>query len=373
MKLHIINNEKITQRTISVFEKVFPFDNKFIVLDTVMDRFDTSIYNSEIVFVSPKNKKEFWNAIGDITSYQHVIIHFLSYEVINLLGNVSHPSIFWVEWGADLYINMLHPRGFRLYEDPKYVMRVLMPKIPSSIVNFLYFLRRKKYQLRYKKFVYKVKYFVPDSMPGEYDLLLSYYPEYTQLVYRGFFYYPIDIIIPDKSLVSKGNNIMINHCATLTGNHLGVIEQLGKLNLKDKEIVIPVSYGNITHAQNVEREAKEKFGDRIKMIKDFMPLADYNRVLEGCDVFIYGHFRQEAVGNILIALYLGGKVYLHECNPLLAFYKSIGLSIFSIEKDLSTESINTKLTEETIFLNKKIIEDYYSETRLLELTKDSFK
>ena len=39
--------------------------------------------------------------------------------------------------------------------------------------------------------------------------------------------------------------------------------------------------------------------------------------LLSADVFIYGNWRQEAVGNILIALFIGGKVFLDEKNPLL--------------------------------------------------------
>ena len=373
MKLHIINNEKITQRTISVFEKVFPGDNKFIVLDTVIERFNTTCFNSEIVFVGPRDKKGFWKAVGDISSYQHVIIHFLSYEVINLFGKATHPSIYWIEWGADLYINMLQPRGFKLYEDPDYAMRKMMPQFPLAIVKILYGIRRKQYQLKYQDFVHRVKYFVPDSMPGEYNLLLSYYPEYTQLQYRNFFYYPVDIIIKDKTLLSKGNGIMINHCATLTGNHLDVINRLSRLNVNNKKIVIPVSYGNRAHAIEIEKKAFAIWKENLCVIKDFLPLSEYNKILESCDVFIYGHYRQEAVGNILIALYLGGKVFLHNNNPLYGFYKSIGLVIFSIEDDLTTEAINSKLTKEDIAHNKNTIEEYYSETRLLELTLESFK
>lgn len=373
MKLHIINNEKITQRTISVFEKVFPHDNKFIILDTVMDRFDTSVYNSEIVFVGPRNKKGFWDAVGDLAVYQHVIIHFLSYEVINLFGNATHPSIFWIEWGADLYINLLHPRGYKLYENPDYAMKMLMPNLPLCVVKTLYQLRRRQYQRKYQNFVQKVKYFVPDSMPGEYELLLSYYPEFSHLIYRNFFYYPVDLIIKDRNLISKGSNIMINHCATLTGNHMELLNILSEFNLNHKKIVIPVSYGNSNHALNVEEYANYLFGNNAIICKNYLPLDKYNELLESCDVFIYGHYRQEAVGNILIAFYLGGKVYLHKDNPLFGFYKGIGLSVFSIEEDLSEVSVNEKLDAFSIKKNKQIIDEYYSESKLYSLVEESFR
>ena len=137
-------------------------------------------------------------------------------------------------------------------------------------------------------------------------------------------------------------------------------------------VVIPVSYGDKSFAEDIEKAATKQYGSSAKMLKDFMPLSEYNKVLESCDVFIYGHYRQEAVGNILIALYLGGKVFLYNYNPLLGFYKSIGLTIFSIEDDLNSDSVNTKLHQSEILNNKRIIEDYYSEEKLLQLTKESF-
>lgn len=372
MKLHIINNEKITIRTIQVFEKVFPNENKFIVLNTSRDKFSTEEFNSEIIFVNSSDNKAFWTAVGDIKQYQHVIVHFLSYQVTKLFKGVTHPSIYWIEWGADLYISLLQPKGFKLFDDMNYVMKVKSPNLPVSVSKMLYWLRRKQYQIALRNFAKKVKYFVPDSMPGEYELLLSYYPELKHLQYRGFFYYPVDSIIPDRTLISKGNNIMINHCASLTGNHIEILNRLSKIDINDKGVVIPVSYGDKTFAKDIEKAAAKQFGSSAKLLKDFMPLSEYNKVLESCDVFIYGHYRQEAVGNILIALYLGGKVFLHNYNPLLGFYKSIGLTIFSIEDDLNSDSVNTKLQQSEIKNNKRIIENYYSEEKLLQLTKESF-
>lgn len=371
MRLHIIYNEKITIRTIQIFEKVFPHDNKFVILNTSRDKFDTSKYDSEISFVNSRDRRGFWNAIGNINQYQHVVIHFLSFELIKLLDGVTHPSIYWIEWGADLYISLLQPKGYKLFDDPDYVLRQKC-KYPLPISKLMYWCRRKQYQIAFVNFAKKVKYFVPDSMPGEYELLLSYYPKLSHLQYKNFFYYPIDMILPNKNLTSKGCNIMINHCASFTGNHLEILDKLSELDLHGKELVIPLSYGNQRHALHVEQDAIRKFGDKAHIIKDYLPLSEYNKILEDCDVFIYGHYRQEAVGNILIALYLGGKVFLHNYNPLLGFYKEIGLTIFSIEDDLNDSSIQSKLSQTAINNNKKILDEYYTEERLSDLIKVNF-
>lgn len=371
MRLHIINNEKITIRTIQLFEKVFPQGNTFIVLETSRERFDISVFHSKIVFVNGNDAASFWRAVGDINQYKHVVIHCLGYRVTQLLKNISHPSIYWIEWGADLYINLLQPKGYKLFDNPDYMLRQ-KSILPLFITKLLYKARRKQYQIASRNFAKKVKYFVPDSMPGEYELLLSYYPELSHLQFKDFFYYPIDMILPDKNLTSKGRNIMINHCSSFTGNHFEVMDLLSTLDLAGRNIVIPVSYGDKKNAINIEKEATKLFGDRALIIKDYLPLEEYNKVLEDCDVFIFGHYRQEAVGNILIALYLGGKVFLHNYNPLLGFYKSIGLTLYSIEDDLDSSSLKQKMTLQEINKNKQILEEYYSEERLLRLIKENF-
>ncbi len=374
MKLHIIYNEKVTQRTISVFESVFPQQNKFIVMNKRGNSsFDTSQYHSEIVFVDAYSKYELLRAIGDTNKYQHIILHFLNDYLAKALAKINHPSIYWIEWGADLYVNLLRPRGFKLYEDETLFFKITRPNIPVPVAKLLYVFKRKLVQRTVVRFVKKVKYFVPDSMPGEYELLLSYYPELSHLRYKPFFYYPIDLIIPNKVLVSKGTNIMVNHCASVAGNHTGVFKRLAGLELGDKKIIVPISYGNKAYASYLENVGKTLLGTNIIMIKDFMELSKYNDLLCECNVFIYGHYRQEAVGNILVALYLGGKVFLYEHNPLFEFYKSIGLHIFSIDKELNSESICTKLSASQVNENKKILNDYYSLEQMKLNVMNSFE
>ena len=374
MKLHIIYNEKVTQRTISVFEEVFPHQNKFIVMNKKgVSSFDTSMYHSNIVFVDGTSKEELRRAVGDASTYQHIILHFLNEFVAEALSKVNHPSIYWIEWGGDLYVNLLRPRGFTLYENETLFFKTTRPHIPVPIAKLLYNLKRKMVQRTIVRFVKKVKYFVPDSMPGEYELLLSYYPELSHLQYRSFFYYPIDSIIKDKDMISRGSNIMVNHSASVSGNHAGVFKRLSELELGEKRIIVPVSYGNKIYAGYLEELGTSLFGSKAIMVKDFMELSKYNDLLCDCNVFIYGHYRQEAVGNILVALYLGGKVFLYERNPLYGFYKSLGITLFSIDADLSSESISTKLSAEQINENKRILNDYYSLEQMKLNVRNSFE
>ena len=166
---------------------------------------------------------------------------------------------------------------------------------------------------------------------------------------------------------------MVNHSASVSGNHAGVFKRLSELELGTKKIIVPVSYGNKTYASYLEDLGASLFGPKAIMIKEFMELSKYNELLCDCNVFIYGHYRQEAVGNILVALYLGGKVFLYERNPLYGFYKSLGLNLFSIDADLNSESIRTKLSVDQINENKRILNDYYSMEQMKLNVRKSFE
>ena len=191
--------------------------------------------------------------------------------------------------------------------------------------------------------------------------------------YRDFFYYPIDDILGEDLIntTSIGRSVIIGNSSSPTGNHLSVISYLRNFSLGDKDIIVPLSYGNKSYAALVEQEGMYAFGENFKVVKNFLLLDDYNQLLLSANIFIYGNWRQEAVGNILIALYLGGKVFLDKRNPLLNFYKSLGLTLFDIE-ELSDEHLNSKLSSETINDNRKILKQFYSKERLISLIRENF-
>lgn len=374
MRLHIVPDEKVINRSIELFEEVFPDENTFIVLVCKGLRSPKYVKKDfgNVLFLE-YDTKLFWNAVGDINRYQSIIIHFLSGDSVNFLNRIKHHNIYWIAWGADLYSGLLEERGYKLYESVDILWRISKWKIPYFIYKLVYKIRRKINTDKMLTGAKKVHYFVPDSMYDEYPLLLSYYPELAHLEYRDFFYYPIDDILGEDLIntTSIGRSVIIGNSSSPTGNHLSVISYLRNFSLGDKDIIVPLSYGNKSYAALVEQEGMYAFGKNFKVVKNFLLLDDYNQLLLSANIFIYGNWRQEAVGNILIALYLGGKVFLDKRNPLLNFYKSLGLTLFDIE-ELSDEHLNSKLSSETINDNRKILKQFYSKERLISLIRENF-
>lgn len=370
MRLHIAQNEKIISRCIDNFDQVFPGDNKWIILPNSARR---DYIGDRIGIVKCEYDSEaFRLAVGDVSQYEKIIIHFLTPDSAKFVCSIEHPSIYWIEWGADLYNELLYLKGFPLYEDEIRLRKYSRYGWMGSLYTLIHRARKKKRQKLYLTAAKKMKYFVPDSMYDEYPMLLDFYPELKQLEYREFYYYPINEVLGEgyQERYTKGDNIILGNSASLTGNHYEALDLLSKINLQDRKIIIPLSYGSVAYADDIEAYGLAKMRDSVHTLREYMALDKYNEILESANIFVYNSYRQEAVGNILVALYLGGKVFLNERNPLLPFYKRLGLAIYPLG-DLSKSGGLDPLSKEDVDKNREILMKLYSRERQLQLIKDN--
>lgn len=371
MRLHILPDEKIINRTIETFEHVFPGENKYIIISTTgkcryVEEDQLNVY--PVIY----GTDAFWTAVGNVRVYSSIVVHLMTKYAVSFINSIDHENIYWIEWGVDLFDILLEPRGFKMYFSEDVMYPFVYTSFKRRLAHrYLKCLLPGKERL---KAIKKVKYFVPDSMYDEYPLLLQFYPQFKHLEYREFFYYPINQVVDEsiKDELCFGKNIIVGNSGSFTGNHLEIIDILSKIELGDRNVKFPLSYGGSqAYRDQISKSGKEMLGDKYLDIKDYMPLSDYNKFLLDASYYIYNNYRQEAVGNILVALYFGGKVFLSDNSPLLTFYKRMGLEIFKVS-ELSNDSLNTPLDRESIFKNRALIEKHYSLERLYELVKKNF-
>lgn len=374
MNLHILPDEKIVSRTISIFEMVFPNENKYVILlsNGLKSRYVEENSNLQIGILK-YGTKGFWDYIGDTSCYDSIIIHYLSEESASFVNSITHPNIYWIEWGGDLYNTFLFKRGFRLYRDEKLIARMKYPYLPFVLYSKISAYLRERKEAKFHQAVYKIKYFLPDSMYDEYPLFLNYYKEFNHLIYKKFFYYPIDIIL-GEDLIDKrvnGFSVIVGNSCSFTNNHLYIFDLL-KMEGVGNEIIAPLSYsGNQCYRKYLTRKGYDFFEDKFTPLINYVSLSDYNKILLRANSFIYGNLRQEAVGNILIAFFIGGKIFLDEQNPLYDFYKSIGLHFYSLS-EISKDNLNTSLDSCYVDINRKILYNLYSSEVLLKTIRASF-
>lgn len=371
MKLHLSSDEKVIDRCIESFENVFPGQNRFIVL--INKGASPRFVKSRLAIFTQYGTKDFWAAVGPITQYDSIILHSFDLNLARFVKKVKHERVYWIEWGADLYVKLLAPRGYRLFYENNTDYKFSHIRIPWLIYRCAKWLYDKYYINQVIPALKYVKFFVPDSMEDEYPLLLSYYPELNHLEYVNFYYYPIDEVVQSEMTQIKklGDNVVVGNSSSVSGNHKEAFERLSGLELENRKIIVPLSYGNMRYAEYVKECGNSLLGDSFKPITEYLPLYEYNKLLSSSHIFIFPNYRQEGVGNILASLYMGGKVFLNKQNPLLPFYKKLGLTLFDID-ELSNDAIRNHLTTEQINKNRDILMRYYSKELQLKLIKDNF-
>jgi hypothetical protein len=171
-----------------------------------------------------------------------------------------------------------------------------------------------------------------------------------------FTYYPIEFIFKNESIKIQGNDILLGNSASYTNNHIEAIDILSKLNLGNRQVNIPLSYGNTSYANSIIQYAKNVLPNNNKPLTDFLHLQEYNVLLSNCGIVIMNHYRQQAVGNVLAALYLGAKVFLNN-TTFYQYLKRIGCVIFLIDDYLINQQADALeiLSDEEIEHNRKIL------------------
>lgn len=412
MILHFVNDEKVINRTVEMFESVYPGQNIFVVSNRMHHPFKyvtgrPHVFSRSEFFKNDCFKDVFFRrgsaASADsaggaddvIATQDKIIIHLLNKRKISLLRcmdlkrlKACGVKIYWIIWGLDLYNNLLEPAGFKIYD----IDSLSIAGVRPSVGNFFAFvgrLNRKFSANMIVQFVQKyVDYVVTDTTENDYDYLLKYYPSLAGKPRKDFFYYPVDVVLGEdllKQLLRSDNeekndggvcsssgagNIIIGNSGSASNNHLYAMSKIASLNLGARKVYVPLSYSCIKRYKRCVLEGGHKLlGDRFCPLLDFMPLEEYNKLQLSISVAIYGNWRQEAAGNILVFLFIGSKVFLSKRNPVYEWALAHGLKVFELE-GITQEQLDAPLTASEKISNREIVKNSFTKERLLQLIKE---
>lgn len=347
VNIHLVQDEKFINDSIELFEKYYPHQNYFIVDRTVEEcKF---VKPQDNVFFIPFGNSQWVKYISEILDVYvaNILVHYLTrlsaLRAIELKNMSVYNRLYWIFYGADLYDYLSVKHNYQLYDYKKIGI------IERGVKDLRLFLNRWRY---IEDFCMRLDYFCFWN-PYDYQLLCRYLK--TNASFKKFYY--VTNTLPDSRNLNKidsGNKILINHSGSWTGNHLTILEALQKIELSDKKIVLPLSYGPKKHIDLIEKQAKRLFAERCEIIKDFLPIQSYYKIIGECQYAIMGHRRQEAGGNISFLLLNGKKVFLREDNSLLRYYKDLGCHIYSFEKDLYEQTSFCPLSNEQKMQNSEI-------------------
>lgn len=361
--LHLGFNGHLLQDSMSVFERYYPGRNFMIAIppkgnspaivdlpDSVfswLNYGDSSEFSSILKFCEEK-------------SINKIILHSVFNANVNLAeylkSKISNCTVYWLFWGFELYNTLGEDFGVNFVDEKFNLLKIRTYYYPNKV----------KHYLRYFKYGYNCSDVIKKATKvadyfcfwNEYDYNL--YTKYfgNSVKFKLFGYVCRDKVegeIEVYDFPKKEQTILINHQASVTGNHYTLMKKIKNIDPNGIfSICIPLSYGSESIRKMCLKLGNRLFRDKFQPILKFMPRDDYFRKIDSAQVALFGQKRQEATGNIGHLLTVGTKVFLREANPLLMYYKGKGYHIFSIEKDLISESSLSPLTEEQKIHNRKV-------------------
>ena len=372
--LHIATDDKFLDSAYSVFEKVYPGKNEVFVIAaklplkyTKLEPDRVQIKRGSFFNKSPKISAEVYSR------YDLIIFHSLAEATYPELKNIpSTIATVWLGWGYDYYKEFVNQLPLYLERTQK-IYNELVAKKPKRIaanviraITYLFWPRGTKFQV-----IEKITIFAP-VLPQEYHMVRNsraweYFPKFASWNYGTM---EDDFVKGFEEASIAGNAILVGNSATYTGNHVEAFDIIRKLNLRDRKVVAPLSYGDPRLAARLTDVGHEYFSDRFEALRDFMPIEEYVATIKKCGYVIMNHIRQQAVGNIVIMLYLGARVFVREENPVYDFFKQFGVELSSVQDLVNQpELLNVPLTAEERAKNKKFVTDHWSRESTYERTR----
>jgi dTDP-N-acetylfucosamine:lipid II N-acetylfucosaminyltransferase len=363
-----------------IFDSCKEIENSFRIITANVSDAKIFFANQKNVRVVNKLLYPYSKALNeDLAWCDCLVVHFMDGIKAKIIMRApKHLPVVWSGWGGDYYD--LLPQGVdnQLGDETRRLVKMLNRKIgwtlPQLIQKFknivTVVINHALYTLWLKKAIKRVDYFSA-PFPEDFDLLRSHFgndfrPSYTQVFYGSV----ERTYVPGVESV-YGNNILVGNSATAPNNHLEVFKMLSQLDLGDRKIVAPLSYGDADYRAAIISQGHALFGARFQPIVEFMPLDQYNTLIAQCSIVVMGHRRQQGGGNTVTQLYKGAKVFLDDVSTVYQYLKNRGAFVYTLH-DLQTggASVFDPLSDEQKLKNQEVLEAYAGNEVVLRSVRD---
>lgn len=371
--LHLAFDDKFLDHAYFLFEKAFYKQNDVIVISASEKLIYVKLEPKKIINVKQTFIKIPRICKSEYQDYDLVIFHsfgdFLYPEICNISEDV--PAV-WLGWGYDYYDligsseNLLLPETRTIFMQQKKSFRTIIGKVIRAGFYLLGISKSRQ------KCIEKLSVFSP-VLPSEY-LAVKNARNWNKFPVSACWNYGTiedHLVKGFEGQQVDGNAILVGNSASLTCNHIETLKFLSLNGLQDRDIVVPLSYGDKSYGHQIAETGERYFGNSFYPLMDFMPIQSYVASIKKCGYVIMNHKRQQAVGNIVIMLYLGSRVFLREENPTYLFLKGMGVSLCSVQElEQNPELLNRPLSSGERNSNRKLVCEYWSQKQGIKRTKD---
>lgn len=348
MILHLVTDEKFTDYAITQF-MAEPATSVFVLVQR---------YNLPITHVKQKDQvriirygsDDYKMLLASLDQYACVFSHglFEKWQEEVILHTPSSVKVAWMCWGGEIY-------GL-----PRLRNQFLSPsaKCLLALKRLIYRLRRKQLteDISYvsQDTFNRINYCITDSVE-EFEYVNKHLG--TNMQHIWYNYYSIEETVGAlKDQIVNDMHILLGNSSTFECNHLMAMRQLSRIGLMPaQQVILPLSYGDTWFRERLLQLGPHILRKHFKALTDYMPREEYNRIMTSCGVVIMPHYRQQAFGNILTALWLGAKVFVSKHSIVFPFYARLGLHVYTIEDDLTKEAISVPLSAELQQHNRSVL------------------
>lgn len=342
MILHLFPYEKFTYDYIERINKLFDSNQHlFFVYGNCPNEAIRKVKSKNVVMDCESGNMFHWILflIKNIAKADKVIIHSLFMNIkyfaaLIFMQPLMGKKYFWNIWGADLYNAYWERQNSR-----REFLRVFFIKHLPAV----------------------------GYIEGDYEFLKAHYKTKAKFYLASYTY---DFFEPEKWKISESEktvNILLGNSATPECQYENAIDML--VPYKDKDILVSciLSYPeeNEEYRNHIIQYGKQKLGGKFIPVTGFVPFEAYTEMLEGIDIAIFNHNRQQALGNIASLLYLGKRVFISPENACKGYFENMGAEVYSTE-DLSEKDIVKWDDKKLSAKNRKVIDLFYSDAAFQE-------
>lgn len=362
--LHIGPDSQFVQFISKTFEFAAPGCSDYVIISKkAKEHLDYKIPKGGIKTVKP-GVFGFLKIVLLVRKYDVLIAHSLTNQaVLAFLVAPKKTVRVWSGWGFDYYTERV---TFLLGGGSKELYKELGGGYRNAGLNVKVALKKLLAKIK-EVSVARVDYFSA-PIPNDFLILKRNYPqfrgEYSQLNYAS-----VEDTFSLGGCSVTGGNILLGNSASITNNHIEVLERIKEFVLEGRKVVVPLSYGDKRYRDSIVEKGRRYLGDFFYPLIEFMPLRDYSQIINSCGLMIMAHKRQQALGNICSGMYKGARIILDEESPVYQFFIERGAVVNSLN-DLGGSLIVKPLQEWEIARNRNVIQEFWGREKVKSNTNE---
>lgn len=369
MNLHVFQ-DNIGHYTVQTFERLKRLEQGTSSPNVCINITDNkSVESIEGIKVFSRDWDAVLAYIKGETSIRSIYFHSYNYYAQYLLSHIRKQNksikFIWIFWSGEFYNLPEFLPDIYIGQSKKYIPKI---RIGVRLKTLAYHLKEcllnRPYYLHFF-FIRSYRHinYIAALLEQDVQNILQY--ANLKIRHQRFAYLPYDQFV-DKNVdqvyghtLPNSFLLMVNHSADPTLNHFDAFDRLKGIPFHG-EIVLPIAYGDQTYKEDVKRYAKSLWADQVLFWETFMTPSEYTKLLRQVDFAVFNSKIQQGVGNIIVLLWYGAKLFLREENAVYIDFKKWGMHIYTVQHELTEEQLSEKLSEKQVAENQAILKEYLS-------------